>query len=75
MVHVALSWRSRGDEADGRTDAIECIGLFYLNFVVFIVLGHKGRLFISFPINRIPRVGGEASIQLSLSHPLAIVSF
>jgi hypothetical protein len=49
MVHVASSWRSRGDEAkDGWVDAIGCIGLFYLKFVVFFVLGHKGSLVISF---------------------------
>jgi hypothetical protein len=45
------------------------IGLFYPNFTVFIVLGHKGNLVSSFPINRTPRVGGEASIEPSLSHP------
>jgi hypothetical protein len=53
MVHVASSWGSRRDEAeDGRVDAMGCIGLFYPNFVVFIVLGHKGSLVISFSINR-----------------------
>jgi hypothetical protein len=76
MVHVASSWRSRGDEAeDGWVDAMGCIGLFYLNFVVFIILGHKGSLVINFPINRTPRVSREASIQPSLFHPLAIVAF
>jgi hypothetical protein len=60
VVHVASSWRSRGDESeDGRVDVMGCIGLFYPNFVVFFVLGHKGSLVISFPINRTPRVGGE----------------
>jgi hypothetical protein len=45
MVHVASSWRSRGDEAKGRwVDAIGRIGLFYPNFVVFIVLGPRGNL-------------------------------
>jgi hypothetical protein len=74
MVHVASSQRSHRDEAeDGRVDATECIRLFYPNFVVFIVLGHKGSLVISFPINRIPRAGGEVSTQSSLS--LAIVTF
>jgi hypothetical protein len=49
MVHVASSQRSCGDEVeDGRVDATGCIGLFYPNFVVFFVLGHKGSLFISF---------------------------
>jgi hypothetical protein len=57
--HVASSRRSRGDEAEDRwVDAMGCIGLFYPNFAIFIVLGHKGSLVISFPINRTPRVGG-----------------
>jgi hypothetical protein len=39
MVHMASSWRSRGDEAeDGRVNATGCIELFYPNFVVFVVL-------------------------------------
>jgi hypothetical protein len=76
MVHVASLQKSRGDEAeDGRVDATGCIRLFYPNFVIFIVLGHKGSLVISFTINRTPRPGEEASIQPSLSHSLAIVSF
>jgi hypothetical protein len=41
MVHVASSRRSCGEEAeDGWVDAMDCIRLFYPNFVVFIVLGH-----------------------------------
>jgi hypothetical protein len=49
MVHVASSWRSCGDEAkDGRVDVMGYIGLFYLNFAIFVVLGHKGSLIISF---------------------------
>jgi hypothetical protein len=36
-----------------------CIRLFYPNFVIFIVLDHKGSLVISFYINRTPRVGRE----------------
>jgi hypothetical protein len=76
MVHMASSWRSCGDDADvGWVDVMDCIGLFYPNFVVFIVLGNKGSLVISFPINRTPRAGGELSIQSFLSHPLAIVAF
>jgi hypothetical protein len=76
MVHVASSRRSRGEKAkEGRVDAMDCIRLFYPNFAVFILLGHKGSLVISFPINRAPRAGGEVSIQPSLSHPLAIVAF
>jgi hypothetical protein len=46
---------------DGWVDATSCIRLFYPNFVVFFVLGHKGSLVISFPINRTPRAGGEVS--------------
>jgi hypothetical protein len=76
MVHVASSRRSRGDEAeDGLVDATSCIGLFYLNFAIFVILGHKDSLVISFSINRTPRAGGEVSTQSSLSHPLAIVAF
>jgi hypothetical protein len=64
MVHVASLRRSRGDEAkDGRVNVMGCIRLFYPNFVIFIVLGHKGSLVISFPINRTPRISGETSIQ------------
>jgi hypothetical protein len=74
MVHVIPSQRSCGDE-DEWVDVTGCIGLFYPNFTVFIVLGHKGSLVISFPINRIPRSDKEVSIQSSLSHPLAIVAF
>jgi hypothetical protein len=60
MVHIALLWRSRGDEAeDGRVDVTGCIRLFYPNFAVFIIFGHKGTLVISFPIKMTPRVGGE----------------
>jgi hypothetical protein len=73
MVHVASSRRSRGDEAeDGRVDATGYIRLFYPNFFVFIVLGHKGSLVICFPIIRTPTASGEASIQPSLSHPFAL---
>jgi hypothetical protein len=76
MMHVASLWRLRGDKTkDERVDATGCIGLFYPNFVIFIVLCHKGCLVISFPINRTPRAGEEASIQSSLSHRLAIVAF
>jgi hypothetical protein len=76
IVHVASSGRSHGDEAeDGRVDAMGCISLFYTNLAILVVLGHKGSLVISFPINRTPRAGGEASIQPSLSQPLAIVAF
>jgi hypothetical protein len=76
MVHVESSWMSRGDEAEDRlVNAMGCIRLFYPNFVISGVLGNKGSLVISFPINRTPRIGEEATIQPSLSHPLAIVAF
>jgi hypothetical protein len=76
MVHVASSQRLRRDEAEDRlVDVTGCIGLFYPNFTIFIVLCHKNSLVISFSIIRTPRAGREVSIQPSLSHPLAIVAF
>jgi hypothetical protein len=76
MVHMALSWMSRKDEAeDGWVNATGYIKLFYPNFAVFIVLDHKDSLVISFPINRTLRVGRDTSIHPSLFHPLAIVIF
>jgi hypothetical protein len=67
VVHVASLRRSHGDEArDGWVNVTDCIRLFYPNFAVFIVLGHKGCLVISFPINRSLRVGGE---DQAFSHP------
>jgi hypothetical protein len=77
---VASLWRSRGCEAkDGRFDGVECITVGvrpnYPSLDVIFLLAHRGILVFSFPINRTPRVGGEASIQPSLSHPKAIVSF
>jgi hypothetical protein len=70
MVHVVSSQKSCGDEAkDERVDAVGCIGLFYPNFAIFIVLAHKGSLVISFSVIRTLRAGGEASTQPSLSHP------
>jgi hypothetical protein len=45
VVHVATSQRSHEDEAeDGRVDVMGCIRFFYLNFVIFIVLGPRGIL-------------------------------
>jgi hypothetical protein len=45
MVHVASSWRSRGDETeDGQVVVMGCIRLFYPNFVIFNVLCPKGNL-------------------------------
>jgi hypothetical protein len=51
---VASSWRSCEDEVeDERVDTMGCIGLFYTNFVVFIVLGPRDILiFFVGPINR-----------------------
>jgi hypothetical protein len=51
---MASSQRSRKDEAKAeRVDAMGCIGLFYLYFTVFVVLGHRDILvFLSAPINR-----------------------
>jgi hypothetical protein len=63
MVHMTLSQRSRGDEAEDEwADAMGCIRLFYPNFTVFVVLGNEGSLVISFPVNMSPRVGGEVGI-------------
>jgi hypothetical protein len=76
MVHVASSQRSRGDEAkDGLVDVIGCIGLFYPNFTVFFVLGHKGSLVISFSYKWDPKGwwrGKHLAIPLP---PLVIVAF
>jgi hypothetical protein len=45
MLHVASSRRSRGDAAeDGWIDTIGCIGLFYPNFIIFIVLAPNNNL-------------------------------
>jgi hypothetical protein len=53
MVHMASLWRLCRDEAeDIRVNATGCIVLFYPNFAIFVVLGNKGSLVISFPINR-----------------------
>jgi hypothetical protein len=49
MMHMASSWRLCGDEAEvERVDVMGYIRLFYPNFIVFFVLGHKGSLVISF---------------------------
>jgi predicted aminopeptidase len=57
--HVTSSWRSREDEVeDGCNSVMDCIRLFYSNFIVFIVLGHTGILvFLDGPINRTQGVG------------------
>jgi hypothetical protein len=45
IVHMASSWRSRGVEAeDRRVNATSCVGPFYPNFAVFIVLGPRSNL-------------------------------
>jgi hypothetical protein len=79
VVHVTSSWRSHGCEAkDDWFDGVRCgtvkVGPNYLSLDVIFLLTHTGILVFSFPINRTPRVGGEVSIQPSLSHPLAIAS-
>jgi hypothetical protein len=49
MVLVAASRRScRVEAKDGRVDVMGCIRLFYPNFAIFVVLGHKGSLVVSF---------------------------
>jgi hypothetical protein len=56
---MASSLRSCRDEAeDGRVDVTGYIGVFYHNLVIFVGLDHNGGLVISFPINRISRIGG-----------------
>jgi hypothetical protein len=46
MVHVTSSRRLRRVEAeDGRVDVMGCIGPFYPNFIIFIVLGSRDILF------------------------------
>jgi hypothetical protein len=45
MVHMSSSWRlHRAKAEDGWVDATGCIGLFYLNFAIFVVLGSRGIL-------------------------------
>jgi hypothetical protein len=70
MVHVASSRMLHGNEAeDRRVDAMGCIRLFYPNFAIFLIFGHKGNLVIRCATNRTPGVVGEASIQPSLFQP------
>jgi hypothetical protein len=68
MMNVASSQRSRGDEVEDRlVDVMGCIRLFYSNFAIFIVLGYKGGLVISSPINRTPKGwwrGNHSAISL-----------
>jgi hypothetical protein len=73
-MHVASSWRSHGCEAkDGWFDGVGSSAVEvrsnYPSLDVIFLLADRGVLVFSFPINRTPRVGGEASIQTSLSHP------
>jgi hypothetical protein len=80
VVHVASSWRLCGSEAkDGQFNGVGCgaveVGLNYPSLDVIFLLAHRAIYSFVFTINRTPRVGGEASIQPSLSHPLAIVTF
>jgi hypothetical protein len=76
LVYMASWRRSCGDTAkDGRVDVMGYIRLFYPTFAVFIILGHKDSLVISFPIIMTPRASGEVSTQSSPFHPLAIAAF
>jgi hypothetical protein len=80
VVHMASTQRSCGCEArDGQLDGVGCdaveVGPNYPSLDVIFIFAHRGILVFSFHINRTPRVGGEASIQPSLSHPLAIAAF
>jgi hypothetical protein len=64
---MASSWRSRGCKVkDGRFDGVTCgvvqVRQDYPLLDVIFLLAHRSILVISFPINRTPRVGGEASI-------------
>jgi hypothetical protein len=62
VVHVALLWSLRRVEVEDKwVNVMSCIGLFYPNFAIFFVLGHKGNLVISFSIIRTPMAGGKAS--------------
>jgi hypothetical protein len=79
-VHVASSQRSHGCEAkDGQFDGVGCdaveVGPNYPSLDVIFLLVRRGILVFGFPINRTSRVGGEASLQPSLSHPIAIATF
>jgi hypothetical protein len=62
-IIIEVAWR-RSQRWTGRCDRLHRTLL--PNFVVFIVLGHKGRLVISFPVNRNPRVSGG---DQPFSHP------
>jgi hypothetical protein len=68
MVNMASLKRSREDEVEDRlVDVMGCIRLFYSNFAIFIVLGYKGGLVISSPINRTPKGwwrGNHSAISL-----------
>jgi hypothetical protein len=45
VVHIASSRRSREDQVeDGRVNAMGCIGLCYLYFVIFYILDTMGIL-------------------------------
>jgi hypothetical protein len=72
---VASSWRSHGCEAkDDLFNGVECstveVGPNYHSLDIIFHLAHMDILVFSFPINRTPGVGGEASVQPFLSHPL-----
>jgi hypothetical protein len=47
MVHMASSWRFHRVEAeDRRVDMMGCVGPFYPNFAIFIILCPRGILVI-----------------------------
>jgi hypothetical protein len=80
VVHIVSSQRSCGSEEKyGRFNGVGCgaveVGPNYPSLDVSFLLAHMGIVVFSFPTNRTPRVGGESSVQPSLSHPLAIVAF
>jgi hypothetical protein len=80
VVHLASSQRSRGSEVkDGRFDDVGYgavkVKPNYHSLDVIFLLPYRDILVFVFTLNRITRVDGEASIQSSLFHPLAIVAF
>jgi hypothetical protein len=77
---MVSSWRSRENEAkDDWFDGVGCgavkVRPNYPSLDIIFLLAYRGILVFYFTINRTPRVGGDTSIQPSLSHPLAMVTF
>jgi hypothetical protein len=69
IAEVTWMWNKRWSVRWHRYDIVE-VEPNYPTLNVIFVLAHRGIVVFSFSINRTPRVGGEASIQPSLSHPL-----